>query len=238
MDSRRSHHLVRFYELLAQLERGLGGARRLSECSGRMDWPQRGIYFFRESGESRTDTGNGPRIVRVGTHALKAGGKATLWNRLSQHRGNANGNGGNHRGSIFRLIVGQSLIERDGPAFPRWGRGNSAPKAVRESEQPMEMAVCAVIGHMPFLWLAVEDEPVPNSLRGYIERNAIALLSNHGREPIDPPSQGWLGHYSDRERVRLSGLWNSNHVDDDCTPAFLDVMERLIEQMEAANHGG
>ena len=100
----------------------------------------------------------------------------------------------------------------------------------------MEKEVCAVIGDMPFLWLAVDDEPGPDSLRGYIERNAIALLSNCGKEPIDPPSPQWLGRYSDRERVRQSGLWNNNHVYDEYTPAFLDTMQQLIERMRAANH--
>lgn len=231
MIEQRQHHLTRFYDLLDRLEGKLGGARRLSECSGRMDWPRQGVYFFREADENRSDSDAGPRIVRVGTHALKSGAKATLWNRLSQHRGNANGNGGNHRGSIFRLIVGQSLIERDSRVFPRWGQGSNAPKEVRESEQPMEKEVCAVIGDMPFLWLAVDDAPGPDSRRGYIERNAIALLSNYKKEPIDRPSPQWLGHCSDRERVRLSGLWNSNHVGDDYDPAFLDALQQLIERM-------
>ena len=175
--------------------------------------------------------------MRVGTHALKAGAGTKLWGRLSQHRGNANGSGGNHRGSIFRLITGAALIERNGYSYPTWGQGNSAPKEVRESERPLEREVSATIGNMPFLWLAVDDEPGPDSLRGYIERNAIALLSNYGREPIDPPSQSWLGHYSDREKVRQSGLWNNNHVDDDYTHAFLDTMQQLIERMGAANYG-
>ena len=101
----------------------------------------------------------------------------------------------------------------------------------------MEREVCAVFGDMPFLWLAVDDEPGPESLRGYIERNAIALLSNYGKTPIDSQSLGWLGQYSDRERIRLSGLWNSNHVEDDYTPEFLHTMERMIEQMAATRYG-
>ncbi len=84
---------------------------------------------------------------------------------------------------------------------------------------------------MPFLWLAIEDQPGPDSLRGYIERNAIALLSNHGKRPIDPASLSWLGQYCDREKVRASGLWNSNHVEEPYDPAFLDTLEQLIEQM-------
>ena len=160
----RLDDLKRFYALLAQLEKRLGGTRRLLDCSGRMDWPRRGIYFFQEPGETRNDTGNGPRIVRVGTHGLKAGSGTKLWTRLSQHKGQARSGGGNHRGSIFRLIVGTSLIEKDGHEYPTWGQGSSAPREAREPEQPLERAVSAVIGEMPFLWLVVKDEPGPDSL--------------------------------------------------------------------------
>ena len=103
----RVANTVRFYELLSRLAAALGGCRRLADCNGRMDWPQRGVYFFFEPGESRSLSGTGNRVVRVGTHALKDGSCATLWQRLSHHRGNAKGDGGNHRGSIFRLLVAQ-----------------------------------------------------------------------------------------------------------------------------------
>ena len=181
--------------------------------------------------------GVGQRIVRVGTHALKLGARSTLWGRLSQHRGKADGSGGNHRGSVFRKIIGAALTNGEGYGCPTWGQGNSAPKEVRERERLLEREVSATLGRMTVLWLAVKDEPGPVSQRGYIERNAIALLSNYEREPIDPPSPEWLGHYSDRERVKLSGLWNSNHVEDTYTPAFLDTMEQLIERMGAAGNG-
>jgi hypothetical protein len=110
----RHNNLVRFYTLLERLEQVLGGTRKLSECSGRMNWPRRGIYFFQETSENRLDTGEGRRIVRVGTHALKSGFGTKLWSRLSQHKGTARSGGGNHRGSIFRLIVGTAFMEKDG----------------------------------------------------------------------------------------------------------------------------
>jgi hypothetical protein len=105
---------------------------------------------------------------------------------------------------------------------------------VRTCELPLEREVSNVIGAMPFIWLAVEDKPSAVSLRGYIECNAIALLSNFDKEPLDSPSVGWLGHFCDRERVRRSGLWNSNHVDQPYDPAFLKCMEELIAKIEAA----
>jgi hypothetical protein len=227
MVDQRREHLARFYSLLDRLEKNLG-ARTLTECSGRMDWPSRGVYFFRESGEGRTDTGKGPRIVRVGTHALKAGSGTKLWTRLSQHKGQTGTGGGNHRGSIFRLIVGAALSSRDGYEFPTWAKGNTASREVRAGEHFLECEVSRIIGNMPFLWLSLQDEAGPQSLRGFIERNSIALLSNYNKPPLDPPSQVWLGRHSDRERVRNSGLWNSNHVDESNDPAFLNELDCLI----------
>ena len=83
---------------------------------------------------------------------------------------------------------------------------------------------------MPFLFLGVEDEPGPESERGFIERNAIALLSAYREASPEPASTVWLGCSSDRERVRLSGLWNNNHVDDGYDPSFLDLMEMRVDQ--------
>ena len=228
---RRRAELVAFYGILDDLEKAVSGARKLAACSGRMGWSRRGVYFFREPGEERSDTGEGPRVVRVGTHALTAGSGTKLWTRLSQHRGQSGTGGGNHRGSIFRLIVGTALIRRDDLEFPTWGKGNTADKVVRDGEFALEREVSRVIGAMSFLWLPIEDEPGSNSRRGYIERNAIALLSNDQRPPLDAPSQAWLGHHTDRERVRRSGLWNQNHVEGACDPDFIEQFARLVSQV-------
>ena len=188
MSALRIDHLKQFYSLLCALEDRLAGTRRLADCSGRMRWPKRGVYFFFEPGEVCSDSGTGPRVVRVGTHALNVGSGSTLWNRLSQHRGGRLSGGGNHWGSVFRLIVGTALIVRDGIDCPTWdNRRDTAPPDIREREQELERAVSKEIGKMPFLWLAVADEPGPSSLRGYVERNAIALLSNYCERPSIPP---------------------------------------------------
>ena len=236
----RIAHTVRFYDLLGQLAAGLG-YRRLNECSGRMDWPQRGVYFFFEPGESRALSGVGGRVVRIGTHALTDGSRSTLWQRLSQHRGSAKNGGGNHRGSIFRLLLGLALARRGDCVLPRsWGVGADPGAAarklgidsratVKEDELDLERRVSAYIGEMPFLWLNVPDAPSAASARGHIERNAIALLS-HARAPAaDRPSANWLGAYSDRPRVRASGLWNNNHVDEGYDAAFLDELATLVD---------
>lgn len=102
---KRLDDLKRSYDILGVLNERLGGARLLCECSGKLSWPQCGVYFFMEDGEARSQSGVGSRIVRVGTHALTPGSRTTLWQRLSNHRGPSRSGGGNHRGSIFRLII-------------------------------------------------------------------------------------------------------------------------------------
>lgn len=232
MRDERLQGLQQFYSIMSRLEEKLGGTQSLENCSGRIRWPRRGVYYFYECGENRSDSGAGPRVVRVGTHALGAGSRTKLWTRLSQHRGQVRSGGGNHRGSIFRLVVGTALIKQGRQACETWGVGNTAPREVRDGELALECDVSNVIRAMRFLWLAVDDEPGPQSQRGYIERNAIALLSNYHGLPLDPPSENWLGNSCNRERVRSSGLWNSNHVDETYDPAFLDCLERLVHEME------
>jgi len=53
---------------------------------------------------------------------------------------------------------------------------------------------------------------------------------NFGRPGLDLPGPRWLGLHSDRDRVRRSGVWNNNHVDEPQVDGFLDTMERLIER--------
>lgn len=224
------------YRLLDNLSTRVGGPRQLNQCHGRMGWAQRGVYFFFEPGETRR---NGtPRVVRVGTHALKTGSGTSLWNRLSQHRGNLAGRSpgaGNHRGSIFRLHVGASLLRRDpkpvdAPAHDSWGHRSLAPSAVRALEVPHERRVSIHIGAMPFLWLPVDDPPGPDSDRGRIERGTIALLSALGKPDADPPSPTWLGNHSNRSAVVGSGLWNVNHVHETPSPEVFDLIEHWIQR--------
>ena len=223
-----------FYELLNELRAQTGGPRTLEECTGSMNWPKRGVYFFFEEGEIRAD--GSARTVRVGTHALGVGARSTLWGRLAQHRGNVGGmlaGGGSHRGSVFRLHVGASLLRRDGdPAGigGTWGKGSSADRITRESEYLLEQRVSEYIGRMLFLWIGVDDEPGPLSERSLIERGAISLLSARSNPQADSASANWLGNFSDRSAIASSGTWNVNHVDDPRQPRLLDAMARWIHQ--------
>lgn len=220
-----------FYVLLERLEQRAGPLRMLAECTGRMAWPRRGIYFFFEQGEQRTD-GARARVVRVGTHALRTGSRSTLWGRLKQHQGTgASGRrAGNHRASVFRLHVGHALLARGfhPEAQLTWGVGASAPAETRDREAGLEAAVSRVVGAMRVLWLDVPDDAGPNSIRGVVEANAIALLSNARGPGVDIPSPGWLGRWARSEQVRRSGLWNVQHVDAVHHPSFLSVMAEAV----------
>jgi len=234
MSPGRADDIDRLYYLLSDLERRLGGTRTLDTATGGQDWPSHGVYFFFEPRETRS---NGrPRVVRVGTHALTTTSRTTLWQRLSQHRGNLRGSnpgGGNHRGSIFRLHVGAALLRR-----------NHAPQAMLESwlskkpqpqwvaaEAEHERNVSHYIGAMPFVWLPVPTKPDGTSERGYLERNCIALLS--GAEPASPD---WLGLHAVNPAIKCSGLWNVNHVHEQYRPENLDRLEEYLVALPTTRH--
>ena len=231
----RRDTLDRFYDLIEVLEVRCGGRRLLADCDGSLSWPKRGVYFFFEPGEFRAD-GVVPRVVRVGTHALRPSA-STLWGRLAQHRGSQAGRfpgGGNHRGSVFRLHVGTALlgIEKWPSSIDEtWAVGGTADTEIRMNEHPLECAVSERIGRMPFLWMYVDDPPDRSSDRGIIERGSIALLSNYSRVPIDPPSSEWLGRWAAADGVRRSGLWNVNHVQEPVSDRFLSVMEAWVSMV-------
>ena len=221
MNPARQAHLEEFYQLMSELTEAWHEPRTLADCTGRDGWPRQGVYFFFEDGEIRAD--GSPRVVRVGTHALRPGDNTTLWGRLRQHRGRIGGRnpgGGNHRASIFRRHVGAALIRRDhlpGGLAESWAADPHAGWSVAEDE--LERAVSQHIRAMPFLCMAVPTRPDGSSDRGLIERNAIALLSCSAGGP-DKPSSGWLGSHAASSKVRDSGLWNADHVEDAYDAAF------------------
>ena len=224
-------HLNRFYLLLQQLHNATG-SRMLADCNHNSGWPSRGVYFFFEPGETRP-TGE-LRVVRVGTHAVSDGSKATLWQRLSQHKGASKTGGGNHRGSIFRRHVGSALLNAGRilpPTGSAWGQGSNAPKPIREAELPIERAVSEYIRAMPMLWIEADDEPSKHSIRAQIERHSIALLSQtYEGSAYEPSSADWLGQHATNAVVSSSGLWNVRAVGNRYDPEFLDLLEQAIKR--------
>lgn len=227
--TKRNKHLNEFYSLLKDLENSLGGKRLFKNCNGKLTWPERGVYFFFEPGEKRISEPTESRVVRVGTHMVSTGSKATFWNRLRTHQGTGNG-AGNHRSSVFRLHVGNAIVEKSAGklSVPSWSKGQSTSPDIRTSELEVENKVSQYIGEMSILWLNIPDISGPESDRAYIEKNSIALLSGP-TGPTDLPSSDWLGNFSTNEAIRKSGLWNVNYVDYRYDGRFLRIFARYVE---------
>ncbi len=224
-----SDALDSLYDILAELEHAVGGCRQLSACSSKDGWPDKGLYFFFEPGEVRHD-GRSPRVVRVGTHAVSSGSKATLWNRLRTHRGTV-ARGGNHRGSIFRRHVGDALANREQHLYiETWGQGGSAKKIVREAELQLEQQVSQHLGSMSVLWVAIDDPAGPASDRAYLERNLIGLLSCDG-PAVDMPSSSWLGRFSPNQTIQSAGLWNLDHINYGYEKGAVDLLGEYARAM-------
>ena len=112
-------------------------------------------------------------------------------------------------------------------------RLRTSREVLGEAEADLERRVSTYVGQMPFLWLEVPDPPGPDSERGCIERNAIALLSHAQSSAADVPSAQWLGCHSDRRLVRTAGLWNNRHVEENYDDTFLDVFATLVRSQNA-----
>ena len=198
-----------FYELLQRLEDRVGGKRKLKDCHWNMGWPQRGVYFFFEEGETRTDFRDGLRVVRVGTHAVTARSKSRLWHRLYEHKQD----GGR---SVFRDHVNRSLRNR-------------VQATSDKIEHNHTRCISSYIGDMPFLWVDVDGEN-SHLQRTRIESNSIKLLSTWRTDTGDQSSESWLGRHSGKDEIIKSGLWNVQHVKGNYAPSFLDELNLCVNQ--------
>ena len=178
----------------------------LSQCNSKMIWPKRGVMFILDLNESSFIYPNSPRIVYVGTHADNCNRNSKIWNRIKKHIGNNNGYG-NHRISVLRSHIGKALINRYKLNFPTWGVGNNAPVYVLEKEKELEKLVSDYIKKLAIIVIEVNDEPSKDSMRVYIKRNSIALLSKTYKY-FNNYSTEWLGLFSQNEEIRKSYLWN------------------------------
>ena len=214
MSADRNEHIDRFYELLASLEERVGGKRMLKDCHRNMGWPERGVYFFFEKGQTRSQSPNDLRVVRVGTHAVTARSKSRLWHRLYEHKQD----GGR---SVFRDHVNRALKVR-------------AADNGQHPEHNHTQCISRYIGRMPFLVLNVEGDDSHHS-RTRLERNAIALLSNWRANERQEPFDDWLGNYSGKAEIRKSGLWNVQHVKGTYKSYFLKDLEKHVDQTGELN---
>lgn len=173
--------------------------------------PEQGVYIFTDPKEP-SDVGEIGRIVRIGTHAVSEGSRATLRVRLRNHFGLKTGEG-SHRGSIFRLHVGEAIIRQRNMMreFPYWGSGQDANKEIKLSEQKLEREVSDYLSNLNVFVIPVADRASKNSKRAHLETQLIALCSQD-LDVLEQASPAWLGNYSSKEIIRSSGLWNVRDV--------------------------
>ncbi len=225
----RVAHVERFYKLLEELRDGLGGARKMADCSGTMNWPRRGVYLLFENSERRILRPDVPRVTRIGTHGVSAGSNSSLWQRLRAHKGGA-GKTGRHRSSILRQHVGDAVMAKSNGKItcPTWGSAQ-CPSSLPDSEMDLERLVSDYVGEMDVLWLSVLDAPSSCSDRAFIERNAISLLTER-MYPLDTASKDWLGNWSPNQKIVESCMWNVDHVGCAYDARFLDVFEEYVKK--------
>ena len=224
--------IKKFYRILSKLEKKNGGKLLFDDCISLNGLPDTGVYFIFEKGEIRSTSGDGLRVVRVGSHALMPYSKSTLYNRLRSLRGNDNDWGGKHRRSIFRRHIGRAIISRNKISCPSWDK--RIPPGPRENL--VEEKVSRYIRKRCwFLYLAIDQALDSWKVRRLVARNSIALLGNcSGAKIIDPPSRRWLGLAyppNINSEIPESGLWNIQHVRKEYNPDFLDVLYTLVNGM-------
>ncbi|MCA0401557.1 MAG: hypothetical protein LCH38_12160 [Proteobacteria bacterium] len=189
--------------------------------------PKRGVYLFLDPDEPNLRR-RGPRVVRIGTHAVSAGSQASLRGRLRNHLGPSNAIG-NHRGSIFRLHVGRAMLEAGAghASLPSWGDGQDAKTDIKALEQAHELEVSNYLQRLELVLFDVDDPPSKDSLRARIEAQLIALFSD-GLKVLDRPSSAWLGRHSPVISIRQSGLWNVRGVGARYDPKGVGSVTSLI----------
>jgi hypothetical protein len=184
--------------------------------------PDNGVYLLFEEGEPGH---GGARIVRTGSHR----GQGNLVSRLREHFVVENKDR-----SIFRKNIGRALLHREDDPFledwnldltPRAARERHGDRIDFEKQDEVEGQVSHTI-HERFTFATLRAKNP--SLRKDIERGLIATISLC-REC--GPSDGWLGIFSPVNKIRQSGLWQTQHLwkeDELLTAADVERLNRNV----------
>ncbi len=179
--------------------------RRLETCSFpacKERLPLNGVYFLFEKGERGH---GGPRIVRIGSHT----GVGKLPSRMAEHMTK------NKDRSIFRKNIGRALLNRANDPFLRqWNwdltkrekRVRYGPLLDTVRQEAVETEVLRyIVDNFTFAVFCIDDK----SARLDFEKHAIATVAQCAQ---CGPSEAWLGNSSPLDSVRVSGLWQKQHL--------------------------
>jgi hypothetical protein len=134
--------------------------------------------------------------------------------------------------SVFRKFLGGALMRKCGPnnpcLRPHPGKGHwekqDAPKCSKC--ESVEKDVDRLLKRkFSFRCVNIQNKHE----RDRFEKKIIGIISKCG---ICKPSSRWLGLKSYSDKVKSSGLWNSNHVfgPDQMTPLDLVKLKRYVDQ--------
>lgn len=178
--------------------------------------PPNGVYVLFEKGETAHGT---DRIVRIGTHD----GDGRLAARLEEHFVRENKDR-----SVFRKNIGRALLSSINDPFLKQWDIDRTKKTVRDNPlrqvdpkklQQTERKVTARIQNT-FSFVVI---PTTTSIdRHQLEAGLIALVANCSE---CRPSPNWLGLRSPSIKIRESGLWQVQHLDDE--PISLENLAML-----------
>lgn len=162
-----------------------------------------GIYILFEKDELAH---NGDRIVRIGSHT----GNDNLIKRLEEHFYKENKDR-----SIFRKNIGRALLKKENDKYlDVWDidftksemkkkYGQLVDKSYQEN---IEQKVSNYIrDNFTFSVIEVPDKRERLS----IEKKIISVVSSC-KECY--PSDNWLGRFSTNEKIKSSGLWQTQHI--------------------------
>jgi len=187
------------------------------------DLPENGIYFFYEKGESwGHDDSEKQRIVRVGTHR-----NGNFRSRISQHfllkepeiKLKVDQLAPKDR-SIFRKNLGRALLSMNKSSYlstweidftSRYAKDNFTHLRDIDFESKIENEISVFLReNFSFKFIKVESQSERIGSTG-LESSLIGTLS-HCRVCLSSPN--WLGRYSPVKKIRESGLWQVQHLND------------------------
>ncbi len=165
--------------------------------------PKNGIYIIFERGEKYSDF---DRIVRVGTHT----GINQLRSRLNQHFVKENKNR-----SIFRKNIGRCFLNKENNIYLNlWELDNTSKVdkaknlALLDSffEKELEKKITKYIQtNLSFCVFQIDTKED----RLFWESKIISTLANASNIKA---SAKWLGNYSTKDKIKVSGLWQVNEL--------------------------
>ncbi|MBE0662066.1 MAG: hypothetical protein IH597_06320 [Bacteroidales bacterium] len=185
------------------LHQFFNGRKRFSFPFDESQLPLNGIYILFEKGEHAHD---GDRITRIGAHT----GTNQLRFRLFQHFVIENKDR-----SIFRKNIGRAILNRNNDSFlEKWeldltsweAKQNFSASIDFNKQKDVELQVSRHIQeNFSFVVFHVDDMVE----RLYIEKRLIATISNCTE---CKPSENWFGKFSTKGKIRISGLWQEQHL--------------------------